>query len=41
MNKPEMQGPYTVPAETEDVVFIRGEDGRLMKLEVPDDADDD
>lgn len=36
----EMQGPDLVPEELEDEVYIRNEEGELVKLEVPDDAED-
>lgn len=36
----EMQGPVTVPNDIEDEVFILNESGKMVKLEVQDDADE-
>ena len=37
----EMQGPDIIPGEYEDEVFVRDEEGNLIKLEVPDDVEND
>ena len=37
----EMQGPDLIPEELEDEVYIRDEEGELVKLEVADDVEDD
>ena len=36
----EMQGPDNIPEETEDVIFIRNEDGELVQIVVADDPDE-
>ena len=40
MKAMEMQGPDLIPEGLEDEVYIRGNDGTLIRLEVSDDADD-
>ena len=37
----EMQGFETVPDDVEDEIYIRDENGDLVRLEVDDDVDDD
>lgn len=37
----EMQGPDITPEEIEDEVYIRDEEGEFVRLEVPDDAEND
>ena len=41
MNKMEMQGPEIIPDELEDEIFVRDAEGEFVKMEVPDDAEDD
>ena len=41
MTRPEMQGPEIVPADMEDETYIRDAEGEFVKLEVPDDAEND
>lgn len=36
----EIQGPEIVPNELEDKIYIRNEDGELVKLDIPDDAEE-
>lgn len=40
MSMMEMQGPAYIPDDMEDEVYIRDEEGELIKLEVPDDDAD-
>ena len=39
--KYEMQGPDIVPEDIEDEVYILNKSGTMVKMEVPDDSEED